>query len=136
MLLDICKSNSIPILNGRCGDDKYNGSMNFRNQSVIDYSIVSFQSRHFIKTFSVLKLDVLFSDDHALISTSLCFKNDSKVKKSVHKNTKPQKPKLPEEKRIHFIQKLNAIKVQCLLAYITHVSQTSDSISKQNVNVT
>ena len=54
MLLDMCKSKSMLILNGRCGDDKFKGSMTFRNQSVIDYSIVSFQSRQFIKSFRVL----------------------------------------------------------------------------------
>ena len=40
ILLDKCKSNSMLILNahGRCGADKNNDSMTFRNQSVIDYS--------------------------------------------------------------------------------------------------
>ena len=91
MLLDMCKSNSMLILNGRCGDGKYN-----QKPTVIDYSIASFQSLHIIKTFSVLELNVVLSDvsnGHALISTthSLCFKNDSKVKKSVHKSTKTPK---------------------------------------------
>ena len=56
MLLDMCKFNSMLIQNGRCGDDKFNGSMTFRNQFVIDYSIVSFQSLQFIKSFRVLNL--------------------------------------------------------------------------------
>ena len=51
MLLDMCKPNSMLILNGICEDDKFTGSMTFRNQSVIDYSIVSFQSLQFIKSF-------------------------------------------------------------------------------------
>ena len=38
ILLDKCKSNSMLILPGRCGADTNNGSMTFRNQSVIDYS--------------------------------------------------------------------------------------------------
>ena len=83
MYLDMCKSNSMIILNGECGDDKVNGSMSFINQSVIDYSIVSFQSLQFIKSFRVSELDALFSQGHSLISTSLCFKRDLKVKKSV-----------------------------------------------------
>ena len=74
MLLDMCKSNITLILNGRCGDDKSNGPMTFRNQSVIDYTTVSFQSLQFIKAFRVLELDALFSDGHSLISNSLCFK--------------------------------------------------------------
>ena len=36
MLLDMCNSNSMLILNGRCGKDKNNGAMIFRNQSIID----------------------------------------------------------------------------------------------------
>ena len=48
MLLDMCKSKSMLILNSRCGDDKFNGLTNFRNQSVIDCSIVSFQSLPFL----------------------------------------------------------------------------------------
>ena len=110
ILLDMCKSNSMLILNGRGGDDKFNGSMPFRNQSVIDYSTVSFQSLQFIKSFRVLELDTLFSDGHLL--TSLCFKNDLKVKKSVPINTKARKARLPEEKRTNFIENLNGIKIQ------------------------
>ena len=129
--LDMCKSNSMLILNGRCGDDKFTGPMTFRNQSVIDYSIVSFQSLQFIKSFRALENDALFSDGHSLISTSLCFKNDLKVKKSVPINTNGRKPRLPEEKRTNFIENLNRIKIQSLLANITQTSQTTDSLSKE-----
>ena len=133
MLLYMCKSKSRLILNGRCGDYKFNGSVTFRNQSVIDYSIVSFQSLQFIKSFRVLELDALFSDGHSLISTSLCFKNDLKVKKGVPINTKAQKPRLHKEKRTHFIENLNHLK-QSLLANITQTSETTDLLSKEKVN--
>ena len=71
--------------------------MTFRSQSVIHYSIVSFLSLPFIKTFRVLELGTLFSDGLTLISTSLCFTNDLNVKKSVPKNNKAQNPRLPEQ---------------------------------------
>ena len=45
--------------------------MSLRNQSVIGYAIVSFESLQFIKEFSVLELDTLYSDGHVLISTKL-----------------------------------------------------------------
>ena len=80
MLFDMCKSNSMLILNGRCGNDNNNDAITFRNQSIIYYSIVSFQSLYFVKKFSVLELDSLLSDDHALISTNLSFENVCKVK--------------------------------------------------------
>ena len=54
--------------------------MTFRNQSIIDHSIVSFQSLQYVNDFSVLELDSLFSDGHALISTNLSFENDFKIK--------------------------------------------------------
>ena len=53
MLLDMCKSNSMLIFNGRCGNDRNNGAMTFRNQSIIGYSIVSFQSLQYVKNFCV-----------------------------------------------------------------------------------
>ena len=110
MLLDMCKSNGMLILNGRCGDDKFIGSMTFRIQSVIDYSIVSFQSLQFIKSFRVLELDALFFDGHSLISTSFCFKNDQESKEKCTNKYQSTKPRLPEEKRTNFIENLNRIK--------------------------
>ena len=55
LLLDICKSNNLLILNGRCGSDKNIGAMTFRNQSVIDLfyclvpSIAFCQNVHYIR---------------------------------------------------------------------------------------
>ena len=88
--------------------------MTFRNQSIIDYSIVSFQWLQYVNNFSVLELGSLFSDGYALISTNLSFENDFKVKNRVPKNTKSQKPRLPEEKRLNFVENLNRIKMQGL----------------------
>ena len=61
--------------------------MTFRNQSVIYYSIVSFQSLKYVKTFSVLETDALFSDGFALISTGLSFENGFQVKEKHPKIT-------------------------------------------------
>ena len=88
--------------------------MTFRNQSIIDYSILSFQSLQYVKDFSVLELDSLFSDGHALILTNLSFKNDFKIKNRLPKNTKTWKSRLPEEKRLNFVENHNHIKMQCL----------------------
>ena len=41
LLLEICKSSDLFILNGRCGKDKGTGNFTFRNSSIIDYSIAS-----------------------------------------------------------------------------------------------
>ena len=73
MLIDTCKSCNLFILNSRCGSDKNIGVMTFRNQSIIDYSIISHQALRFVKMFSILELDSLFSDGHSLITTTLSF---------------------------------------------------------------
>ena len=36
-LLDMCKTNNLLILNGRCGSDKNTGALTFRDRSLIDY---------------------------------------------------------------------------------------------------
>ena len=57
--------------------------------------------------------------------------NDWQVKKSVPIDTKARKPRLPEEKRNNFIENLNRIKIQSLLANITQTSQTTELLSKK-----
>ena len=86
-LLDICKSNNLVILNGRCGDDKYVGATTFRNCSVIDYSIASYQSLSHVNNFRIDEVDNLFSDGHSLLTTELNFDNNLKnaSKKTVNK---------------------------------------------------
>ena len=59
-LLEICKSNNLCILNGRCGKDKNLGSFTFKHTSVIDYSITTVDTFKFIDDFEVTELDSLF----------------------------------------------------------------------------
>ena len=73
MLIDIFKANSLFIFNGRCGSDKSIGAMTFRNQSIIDYAIISHQAIRIVKMFSILELDSFFSNGHSVITTSLYF---------------------------------------------------------------
>ena len=83
-----------------------------------------------MKNFSVLELDSLFSDGHALISSNLSFEKGFKVKNRVPKNTKTRKPRLPEEKRLNSVENFNHIKMQCLSTDIVQAMQISDSVSK------
>ena len=129
MLFDMCKSKSMLILNGRCGDNKLNGY-----RSVILLIQLCHFNRYNFKSFRVLELDALFFDVHSLISTRICFKNDKKVKTSSPINTKARKHRLPEEKCTNFIENLYRIKIQRVLANITQTSQTTDSLCKEKVN--
>ena len=57
MLIDTCKLNNSFILNSRCGSDKNVCAMTFRNQSIIDYSIISHQALELLHMFKILELD-------------------------------------------------------------------------------
>ena len=80
LLIEICKSNNLFILNDRCGNDKGKGVFTFKNTSVIDYIVVSAQALKFIENFDITELDCLYSDGHCLLSTDLTFKQCIKIK--------------------------------------------------------
>ena len=134
-LIDICKSNNLFILNGRCGTDKNIGAMTFRNLSVIDYSIVSQHALQFVNMFEILEVDPLFSDGHSLLSTTLCFSQSSilNTKKYPKQNIKG-KPKLTEDKKTIFVQNIDRSKLNDLYNFIQDSSKNYNSVNKDNIN--
>ena len=70
-LIDICRNNNLYILNGRFGRDKTEGKLTFRNQSLIDYTICSFNCLKLLKDFEVIDTDPIYSDGHALLSWTI-----------------------------------------------------------------
>ena len=70
-LIEICINNNLFILNGRYGKDSTEGKFTFRDQSVIDYTICSFNCLKIILDFEVIETDNLLSDGHALLSWSM-----------------------------------------------------------------
>ncbi|GFS20731.1 zinc-binding alcohol dehydrogenase domain-containing protein 2, partial [Elysia marginata] len=72
MLLDMCKTTELIILNGRCGEDKYLGATTCNNSSVIDYALVNYGCLdNFHINFKVHEFSHLLSDVHNQISISL-----------------------------------------------------------------
>ena len=67
-LTEICINNNLFILNGRFGKDKTVGNLTVRNQSLIDYTICSFDCLKHLLDFEVIETDCLISDGHALLS--------------------------------------------------------------------
>ncbi|MEW8548196.1 MAG: reverse transcriptase family protein, partial [Candidatus Thiodiazotropha sp.] len=70
-LIDICRNNNLFILNGRFGNDKNVGKLTFRDQSLIDYTICSFDCFRLFSDFEVIDTDAILSDGHALLSWSV-----------------------------------------------------------------
>ena len=67
-LIEICINNNLFILNGRFGNDSTKGRLTFRDQSLIDYTICSFNCLKLLVDFEVIETDFLISDGHALLS--------------------------------------------------------------------
>ena len=84
LLLEVCKSSNLFILDDRCGKDKGIGSFTFKNLSIIGYSIGSSQFLKFVSDFEIVKLDSLYTNDHYLLCTTLNFGNVLQLAK--HKN--------------------------------------------------
>ena len=52
-LLEICKRNNLFIANGRIGEDRQIGKCTFRETSVIDYALITFNC--YIHSFLIFK---------------------------------------------------------------------------------
>ncbi len=74
-LLELCRSNNLFILNGRCGLDKDVGACTYRQISLIDYAIASYAGIPYIHNFSIEDTDCLLSDGHCLLNASLSIHN-------------------------------------------------------------
>lgn len=107
ILLEICKSNNLFILNGRCGKDKETGAFTFKNTSTIDYCIFSSESLRFVNNFEIRGLDSLYSDGHSVLTTSLNFKNLTKTAPPQSVQTQRQPPKWQSNKKEEFIFNLD-----------------------------
>ena len=128
LLLDMCKTSNLFILNGRCGQDRGVGSLTFKDISTIDYSLSSFEGLKFIGDFSVHPLDPIFTDGHCLLEKSYTFI----IKQSKQLNTRNvptfSNHKRQENKKLDFINNID----------LTLVNQLHDdlrnAINQQSVN--
>ena len=137
LLLDICKSNNLLILNGRCRNDKGKGTLTFRNCLILDYSIVSQEIIHYVQDFYVQELDPIYSDGHSLICTTLQFKcipSPQRVPLVNHKTNKM--PKWKAEKSQQFINNLNKTKINDLHKYLQYMELNLNSVTKESVTDT
>ena len=132
-LIDICKSNSLFIMNGRCGQDRGIGEFTFKNTSVIDYSIASARALQFVQNFNILELDCLFSDGHSLLTTYLNLKaSDDRKKIKTSKNTKSN-PKWNESEKQTFLLNIDKNKIQAINNRLCDLHQ-SNNVNTDDIN--
>lgn len=134
-LLEICKSNNLLILNGRCGEDKDVGNFTFRNISVIDYSIVSVEALKYIEDFCISELDCLYTDGHSLLTTTLTFKSPNKdINKNTSKQDKIKRPIWKDNKREQFVQNIDETKIASINTAIQSALQNLSNVNKETIN--
>ena len=134
-LLDICKSNNLIILNGRCGQDKETGAYTFKGISVIDYTIASTEVLKYIDCFEVRTLDPIFSDGHALLSTTLQLKNKQYQIPKANKHPKgSQRPKWSANKSAQFSTNINNEQVNDIKTYIENARHDMVNVNKETMN--
>ena len=69
--LDFCKTNTIYIVNGRIGEDRYHGRVTCKGNSTVDYMVTSPQLFTRILQFQIDEFSPLFSDVHSALHVSI-----------------------------------------------------------------
>lgn len=134
MLLDICKSNNLLILNGRCGKDRGTGAYTFKNTSIIDYSIASVEALNFVQDFEITQLDSLYSDGHALLTTVLQIKNFKKPKVKPSPSNTRKRPQWQASKCEDFVTNIDRNQTQEIITLLHHTQQNIDNVDKDTIN--
>ena len=134
-LLEICKTNNLIILNGRCGKDKCAGEIMFREKSVIDYSIASVNCLSFIEGFSISEQDCLYSNGHSLLSTVLKLKYKIRnIKNSKTKVIRNKRLKWNQNKSKNFINNIDRSKLDYINANIETVKANINNVNEETIN--
>ncbi|MCW4343918.1 MAG: reverse transcriptase family protein [Candidatus Thiodiazotropha endolucinida] len=134
-LIELCKSNNLCILNGRCGDDKNVGNLTFRNTSVIDYTIVSAETLLYVENFCVSELDTLFSDGHTLLTTKFKFQGRQLYATENQSKAKTNKqPRWQEGKAANFSANIDTNKLHELHKHIQEACNTKNQLKTEHIN--
>ncbi|MES9884249.1 MAG: reverse transcriptase family protein [Sedimenticola sp.] len=137
-LIDVCKSNNLFILNGRCGDDKGIGEFTFRDTSIIDYAISSVDGLKHVQHFSIERLDALFSDGHSLLSTKLIFQM-AKPRKVYKENTSHTSLRMPiwkESNKQSFVTNIDTDKVKNISCHLINLRSNLSNVTANDINQT
>lgn len=132
-LLDICKSNNLFILNGRCHKDKGVGKFTFRDTSVIDYAISSYEGLKRVQEFEIIDLDPLFSDGHSLLS--LMITQIIAPSPAIATTSKSGRKLWDEEKKELFCHNIDMQTLNAILTDIQLVQAETDDISARTIDL-
>lgn len=128
LLIEICKSNNLFILNGRCGKDKGVGVFTFKHLSVIDYSIVSAQALNYVENFAITELDCLYSEGHSLLSTDLKIKKTNIITNNYETESRRNPPK-----SLEFLASKDENKISEIIRNIHYLQQNGDANKEMKI---
>ena len=108
-LLDLCKSTGLRIVNGRLGDDKYNGKytcIKGNGKSVVDYVLCKPEIFRIFSSFIVEEPNIL--SDHCMIKFSFsCYNIGNVIELDQEVNSQKFTYKWDETKKLQYIEQLN-----------------------------
>ena len=84
--------------------------------------------------FKISELDPLFSDGHSLLSTTLSFSQMLAPCRNKENHKRKTKPKLPEDKKLLFVQNIDLSKVTVLHNVIIDACNNLNSVSLDKIN--
>ena len=129
---DFCKTNTLYIVNGRIGEDRYHGRVTCKGNSTLDYMIASPQLFTLILQFQIDEFSPLFSDVHSALHVSIHVhefntKNvpdmssvDTKSRKRIKCDDSHKKNIIwDSQKRDEFVHSIDTTKVQEIVQTLT-----------------
>jgi hypothetical protein len=70
-LLELCRGNSLYLLNGRVGEDQHKGRLICKNSSTVDYYLCTVYLLKYINNVKILDFSTLYSDVHSPIQINI-----------------------------------------------------------------
>ena len=131
LLLDMCKTNNLFIMNGRIGDD-IEGHLTCKQSSVVDYFICDFHFIENISNMEVLEPNVLYSDVHSPIT--LYLKQVKTLNQNVNLNSTEFDESIKcwdQSKENIYIDSIDNGEIQTIVDYLDGIT---GQVSNENIN--
>ena len=133
-LLEVCRSFSLYIANGRLGSDKFLGSKTCKASTVVDYAILSALLFTAVKEFQILLFDPMLSDVHCGIHISLSYQHYNPTVVETNQDDVPTvvMAAWDASKLDSFLQNLNTDGIS---QFINHMNSVQEDITKETVEL-
>lgn len=132
-LLELCKLNNLFVLNGRSGTDTGKGVYTFKQCSVIDYVISSFDGLKYVSNFDITELDPLFTDGHSCLSFTLNFKVAHKPVTAP--KTPAHGPRWRQNKSQAFVDNINIDSINAILTEFRLIEDNLTLATSEKIDI-